>query len=172
MSMQGPTQPAPVFQPLYYTRVSDLEARLGRDFMVAVYDDNNDGAPDASPLWRVLVDSQAYVEAFMRAGDYDIDLARKRGPALDTVVNLILDHAEATSYARHPEIARYDGDKALARVRINCLDIQKKVTRLDLDIPDGPPAGVGGATGRIGMGGERPSPVFADLGDFPGGRFG
>lgn len=167
-----PMQPTPTPQPLYYTRVEDFEARVGHDFLVAVFDDNNDGVPDAPPIWRMLLDSQAYVESFIRAADYPIVLARERGPALDTVVKLILDHAEATAYVRHPEIARYDGDKALARVRVNCLDIQAKKTRLDLDIPDPPPADVGGPTGRIGRGGERPSPLFSDLGDFPGGSFG
>lgn len=170
--MAQPLQPGPSQQPLYYTRIADFEARIGRELLIAFFDDTNAGAPNPQAVWRHLLDSQIYVESFMRAGDYDIAACRLRGPLLDTVVRLILDHAEAQAYVRHPETARYDGDKALARIRQECLDIQTHKVRLDLGVPDPPPENVGGSLGRIGRGQCPPTPLFSDLGDFPGGKFG
>ncbi len=158
--------------PLYYVTTKNFEDKIGRELVVAILDDNNDGSPDAGPVLRLLLDAVAYVESFMRAAGYDLEKARAASPPPSDVVRLVLERAHAMANIRHPEIVRYDGEKALLRVERECLMIQKKIMRLDLNLTDAAPAGVGGRVGRIGMSATAPSPMFADLGDFPGSRVG
>lgn len=155
----------------YYITVQDFENEVGRDVVVAYYDDNNDSSADPGPLRRLLIDSESTVEGFMRAAGYDLEEARLKGSTLTDVVRLALEVAVARTYLRHPEIARYDGDKAWTRIRRELLDIQEKRQRLDLRLGD--PKGTGGGNlGRIGVPGGQTAAFFEDMGDLPSGRLG
>lgn len=165
--MALPADPSP--PTLHYVGAQDLCDKLGRDKYTAIFDDNNDGAPDPTPVRRHLLDSESFAEGVFRAAGYSIKVVREKRPS--QAVRLVLEHAEAMAAIRHPEIMRIDGDKAFDRVLKEAMLYQKKALRLDLDDDDPAPANVGGSVGKIGSSVVEPPPsFFADLGDYPGGN--
>lgn len=159
--------------PLFYVEQRGFEDRLGHELLSALTDDNNDGSPDGGPVRALLLDAVAFVEAFMRAAGYDLVVARATTPPPPDVVRLIYDRAVAMAGRRFPEAVHWDVEERIRSINEELKLLQKKIIRLDLNVNDPKPAGVGGKVGRIGMspyleGGA----LFDDLGDYPGGRRG
>lgn len=161
-----PLHPHPKF-PLYYVGQGDFEDEAGRAVVQAIFDDNNDGDADVSPVLRFLFNAESYVEGFMRTAGYDIDALRTANPA--EMQRLVLERAVGKAFVRHREIARYDGEEALNRNRNECKDYTR-VGGPRLDVPKGlvdAPKNVGGAIGAIGNAPDSPpESFFSDLGDF------
>lgn len=151
--------------PLYYTSQKDLEDEIGAHVVRAVLDDDNDGTADGGPVRRLLFNAETYCEGFWRQAGYDIDQLRAAKPA--ECQRMALERAVGKLFVRHVEIARYDGEKALDRLRKELGDMMKPGGPR-LDVPKGAvpaPTNVGGAVGAIG-GGPTPESMFSDMGDF------
>lgn len=148
-----------------YFDKADLEARLSATIVQQIYDDNNDGTADASPIARLIADASSEVDSFLRP-IYPLPLPT---PVPNEVKRLALDVAEYRAAQRFPEIVRKNWQE-LRKVTIEDLNnLRKGVTRLDVptgQAPD-PPANAGATVGQPrGTPACTPSPFWADMGDF------
>lgn len=148
---------------------SDLEDRLSADEVVAILDDNNDGAADANPVLRLLADAISFVEG-AAAPHYLLTTMRALSPVPNDLIRLILDAAEWMAVKRHPEVQRgHAWDKLREVNRQDILDWAKGMRRLDTDGPPEPSLTQGGKTvSEIGQPPPNASPpkVFDDMGDY------
>jgi len=151
-----------------YIVQADIEARVSAAVLVQILDDNEDGVVDTVPLARLIADSEAYVEGFLR-GNYDLAALRAMGTACPSEVKrLCLDVAVSFLWDRFPEYVRADGAALMRRAREDMVALRQGVTRLDVIGTPEPAANQGGAT--LSSDPDEPDvadKVFLDgLGDF------
>lgn len=128
-----------------YWVLADLEARISKDVVRQVYDDNNFGNPDTDAIAQLQADSQSYVDGFLRAV-YTIPLT----PVVPGEVKRIsLDVAVGYLAVRHPEYVRFDGHAMLDRARAELMDLRTGKTRLDVMGPPEPASNVGGGVSSV-----------------------
>lgn len=146
-----------------YITIADIEARIGKQTVIAICDDDNDGEPDYGVLEGVIRDATGYVNGFLR-GIYPIPLPE---PIPDEVKRLTLDVAQGYLANRHAEYVRYDGGKLLEQARKELMDLRTGKTRLDVMGAPEPAANQGGKVmfPVRGRSPERPR-FFDDLGDW------
>lgn len=146
-----------------YITIADIEARIGKQAVIAICDDDNDGTPDTSVLDRFIADATSYVDGFLR-GIYTLPLPE---PVPNEVKRLTLDVAVGYLAERHAEYVRYDGGKLLERARQNLVDLRTGKTRLDVQGAPEPAANQGGVVILQARGRTPEAPrIFDDLGDW------
>lgn len=126
-----------------YWDLSDLQARISAEAVRQGYDDDNDGTPDAAAIARLQVDSDSFVDTYLR-GIYDLDVLR--GAVPPAVSRLSLDMAVIFARQRFPTWAQ-GGWKDLYDVTVKQLeDLHTQKTRLDVvGLPE-PAAPLGGTS--------------------------
>ena len=108
----------------YFTQ-SELEARVGVDVVRAIFDDNNDGTADSTPIASFIADCSSEVDSFLRPV-YPLPL-----PVVpNEVKRLALDVAEYRSARRFPELTRKDW-KELRRLAHEDLGNLRKTSSSD-----------------------------------------
>lgn len=126
---------------LPYWTISDLESRLGREVVIQVFDDDNDGVPDAGAVDQLSADSDSFVEGYLR-GVYELATVRDAPP--NQVKRLSLDYAVAQCAKRRPEYVRRDFGPLEAAVRQELSEIRSGKIRLDVIGAPEPGANQGG----------------------------
>lgn len=124
-----------------YWTLEDLQDRLSRETVINCFDDDDDGEPDDTPIERLQVDSDSFVEGYLR-GNYDLDAVRAAPP--NQVVRLSLDYAEAMTAKRHPAYVKRDWVPMMAMVKADLADIRAGKIRLDVVGTPEPAANNGG----------------------------
>jgi len=126
---------------LPYWFVGDLENRLSAEVVLQIFDDDNDGEADAGPIARLQLDSDSFVEGYLR-GVFPLEAVRTVKP--NQVVRLSLDYAVAQCAKRHPEYVKRDW-KALEKAVTDELEqIRMGKVRLDIETSPEPGANQGG----------------------------
>jgi hypothetical protein len=130
-----------------------------------IYDDNNDGEADDSPLLQVCEDAEAKFESFCR-GIYDLDALRANPPS--EAVRLCLDCAQVMAYDRFPRAASRDTGEMWRRVEKELGDLRSRKTRLNVIGSPEPASNEGGAVylGTTEVNDDETTSVFSDFGDF------
>jgi phage gp36-like protein len=130
---------------------NDLVNAIGRDMVLRLFDDDNDGTSDGGPLSSVLEDAEAECMGYATR-NYSVVQLRDNPPA--TLRRLAVDVAIHLAYLRKPEFLNDKGEtpweqrykRALEKLR----EIAKGAFRLDLDDQPEKPANVRGAGVRTG----------------------
>jgi phage gp36-like protein len=121
--------------------VERLEKRLSAQVVRRIYDDNNDGDADASPLLQVCEDAEARFESFC-AGIYDL-AALRTAPSTEAI-RLCLDCAEAMAYRRFPRAAARDWLPLWQAVETELKDLRSRKSELNTQGTPEPAANDGG----------------------------
>lgn len=145
--------------------VERLEKRLSAQVVRRIYDDNNDGEADDSPLLQVCEDAEAHFESFC-SGIYDLATLRASPPS--EAVRLCLDCAEAMAYRRFPRAAARDWLPMWQVVEKELEGLRTRKTRLNTTTAPEPASNEGGAVylGTTEVNDDETTSVFSDFGDF------
>ena len=127
--------------PYPYITQSDLEARISAATVRRIFDDDNDGSADASPVSRVLADASAKVAGYLRTM-YSLDAVAANTP--EEVKRLALDVAVAYLAMRNPEYFRADGGRLLDIAVKELQAIRRGESRLDVEGSPEPAQNAGG----------------------------
>lgn len=147
-----------------YITQSQLEARLSAEVVRQIYDDDNNGSADASPIAQLLADASAKVASYLR-GIYDLTAVAATPPA--EVTRLALDVAVAYAAQRHPEYVRRDWQALMRAAEGDLEKLRKGTTRLDVVGSPEPGANQGGSVSSVTTDADGlPARVFDDMGDF------
>lgn len=125
-----------------YWAQTDLEDRLSAEVVIQIFDDDRDGEADEGPIERLQLDSDSFVEGYLR-GVYDLDAVREDPP--NQVVRLSLDYAVAQCAKRRPEYVRRDFKPLEDAVKAELTEIRNGKVRLDVVGTPEPAANHGGA---------------------------
>jgi hypothetical protein len=127
----------------FYITVEALEDRLSQAVVRRIYDDDNDGEPDAGPLLRVIKDAERRFESIMKAVYPSLAVLRATDSA-ESVSGLVLDLAEAIAAKRFPRCVCREWkpllDDALAQIK----EYRTGVAQAPIDGSPNPPANTGG----------------------------
>lgn len=126
---------------------SDLQNALGLPTFTALFDDDNNGAADPTPVAAVI--KRAHAKVISRLPDtFTGPLDPLPSPAPDLLFNVELEYAIAFSYERKPEYVRQYGTPhgvdLYARAERTMADVAASIERM----PDfaTKPSNVGGAS--------------------------
>ena len=114
-----------------YIDQADLEDRLTKTTATQLFDDNNDGVADVRAVNRLRFDASSYTMGLI-GGEYSLTTFPKGSALPNELVRIPLDVAEAMLAIRHPELVRKDGEKMLARVRLELKELKAGVSRVDI----------------------------------------
>lgn len=117
-----------------------VEARLSREVVRQLYDDNNDGEADDDPVDQLIEDAHAWATSWLDP-TYGDDLPL---PYTPEVRRLTLDAVEWMAAKRHPEYVRRDWEKLKADNRKDFESLRTQLRTLGQRPPD-PSKTVGGA---------------------------
>jgi|GEM_PF-3694587 len=151
-----------------YISQQDLENALGASLVTAIFDDDNDGAPETAAITACLAYGDAECNSFLR-GVYGASVPFTSPP--DEVKFAALDFCCAYAARRRPELAHTLGanpfkdfyDAAVAKMK-RYASVQQR-----LPATAGTPAGLGGVarpSPACGVSGEERPRVFDDMGEF------
>lgn len=145
-----------------YITQADLEARLSPAVVRQICDDNNDGAPDATVIARLIEDAEAKVESALR----NVTAVPVPAPVPTEVKRLALDAAEAYAAKRHPRHVRRDWEPLMKALDTDLDRIATGKRRLN-----GAPEPTGIHQGVVFVppltaAGEEQAKAFDDMGDF------
>lgn len=145
-----------------YITFEALEARLSKAVVRRIFDDDNDGEPDTSPLLQVIADAERRFEQTM-AGLYP-SLAVLRQKAAEDASSLVLDLAEAISAKRFPRAVNRDWLPLMKYALDQLKDYRAGVARVPVDGPPNPPSNAGGdissGAGSAVDDSDIPEPIF------------
>ena len=150
-----------------YITKKDLEDRISTVELQRIYDDNNDGQTDTTPVTRLIKDACSKVDSYLR-GMYPLPW---QGSVPNEIVRLTLDVAEAFAAKRHPAVVKRDWKVLLEQAEKELGNLRSGKTRLDIpnyQAPD-PPTNTGARTGFSGasvIDPEKPQGFWSDMGDF------
>jgi phage gp36-like protein len=125
----------------HYIKQADLEARLSAAVVKRIYDDNNLGAAEETPLSQLIKDAEAKFEGYCR-GIYDLAALRLAKP--NEAVRMCLDIAEAFAAKRFPRAYTRDWQPLMDFVDRELKRLRTSETRLDIASSPEPAANVGG----------------------------
>jgi phage gp36-like protein len=97
-----------------YASQADLEAMIGRDFLLTIADFDRDGIPDVAPIAAALERASGIAETYLAAY---LPLAEPYPPAVKLVVLWIAGHLLRLSRDRTTEDSRRAYDQAMAWLR-------------------------------------------------------
>jgi hypothetical protein len=137
-----------------YIEREHLEDRLSADVVRRIYDDNNDGTPDAGPLIQVIADAERRFESAM-IGIYP-SLTELRATA-PTTSSIVLDLAEALAAKRFPRCVNREWQPLLEDANKQMKEYRTGVAKLPVVGAPNPPANVGGDMfiESVGLSGEQ-----------------
>jgi phage gp36-like protein len=124
-----------------YITTAMLEDRLSAAVVKRIYDDNNDGTSDTSPLARVVADAESRFESFCR-GIYSLTALRASPPS--EAVRLCLDVAEALACRRFPRAVNREWQELWGASTAELKSLRRGETRLDVEGTPEPGANQGG----------------------------
>ena len=124
-----------------------LEHRLSTAVVRRIYDDNNDGVADATPLEQLVIDAEARFESYCR-GIYILSALRDSPP--NEAKRLCLDVAEAMACRRFPRAVNREWQPLWEASERELKSLRRGETRLDVEGTPEPAANEGGAVYKNG----------------------
>jgi len=147
-----------VYQGHYITQAA-LEARLSAAVVRRIYDDNNLGDAEETPISQLIKDAEAKFEGYCR-GIYPLDALRTAKP--NEAVRLCLDVVEAMAAKRFPRAYTRDWQPLMDFVERELSGLRSRKTQLDVvGLPE-PAANDGGyvSSGDVNDPSNISEPVF------------
>jgi phage gp36-like protein len=112
-----------------YIVLADVEGRLSKATVQQIFDDDDNGDPDADPIATLCADSSSKVASYLR-GNYDLEVVASVLP--HEVVRLSLDVAVAYAAQRFPSYVRHDWEKLMKAAECDLQKLRDGKTRLDV----------------------------------------
>lgn len=103
-----------------YITATDLEVRIGRQAILAIYDDDNDGVVDAATLADVCDQASARVDSYLATsykGALPLSVDPHTGKYPSVVKQAAVEWARYMAFDRHPEYVRMYGTKPLEEAK-------------------------------------------------------
>lgn len=137
-----------------YIVAADVADRISAETVRQIYDDDGNGLADTTPMARLLLDAESYVEGALR-GVYDLTTCRTAKP--NEILRLCLDAAEMFAAKRHPEYVRRDWIDLKKALDDDLSALRTGKRRLDIITSPEPAKNEGGT---VGSGNPESMPVL------------
>lgn len=126
--------------------LADLQAAVGRDALLRLLDEDNDGEVDEDVLARLQADSDAWILGYVRGNHtYAAVIEHLAVSPPAQLSRISLEYAQILLAKRKPEFFRRDWMPMFEALRAEAIDIQRGTFRLDIGSATAPaPGNVGG----------------------------
>lgn len=152
-----------------YCSQADVENAMGKNVILAIYDDDMDGVVDTVPMEACLAFGTSECDSFLR-GHYDIVFPIS--PVPDEVKFAAVDFCVAYSARRRPDITRAMSEMSWTEFMKSANDRMKRYVEAMKRLPPstGTPTNVGGVVRAVAGGpsmlGSDRSQMWDDMGDW------